>query len=110
MSRVEHFCARRGLDLGVFRGIMMRHYFVEWTLFCRGHASIGWHGLLHSVLSHYKSLRRARRVAVPSNYDWQSRPFVFDRRRGWEVTLLTGRQLPAKLAAGVNQHLFEDIR
>lgn len=70
MSRVEHFCQRRGLDTGIFRGILMRHYFVEWTLFCRGHASVGWHGLLHSTLAHYKSLQRSRAIAVLSNYDF----------------------------------------
>jgi hypothetical protein len=70
MSRVEHFCGRRGLDVGIFKGIMLRHYFVEWTLFCRGHAGVSWHGLLHSVLAHYRALKRARRVVAPLHYDW----------------------------------------
>jgi hypothetical protein len=110
MSRVEHFCLQRGLDAGVFKGILLRHYFVEWTLFCRGHASIGWHGLMRSVLVHYRSLRRSATVAVLSNYDYWNRSFVFDRRRGWESALLSGGQLPAKLTAGMDKRLFEDFR
>lgn len=82
MSRIEHFCAQRGLDVGIFKGILMRHYFVEWTLFCRGHASIGWHGLVRSVFVHYRSLRRVRAISALSNYDFWGRSFVFDRRRG----------------------------
>lgn len=110
MSRVEHFCAQRGLDLGIFKGILMRHYFVEWTLFCRGHASVGWHGLLRSVLGHYKSLRSRREISALSNYDLWSRSFVFDRRRGWESPLLSGGQLGAKLAVDAGKRLFEDFR
>lgn len=40
MSRVEHFCLRRGLDVAVFKGILLRHYFVEWTLVCRGRTGL----------------------------------------------------------------------
>jgi hypothetical protein len=106
MSRIEHFCAQRGLDLGIFKGIMMRHYFVEWTLFCRGHAGTSWHGLLRSVLLHYRSLHQSREVAVLSNYDFGGRSFVFDRRRGWEAPLLSG----GRLSAGTGRRLLEDFR
>jgi hypothetical protein len=34
-ARVEHYCSRRGLDVGIFKGLLMRHYYVEWTILSR---------------------------------------------------------------------------
>jgi hypothetical protein len=110
MSRVEHFCAQRGLDLGVFRGILLRHYFVEWTLFCRAQTAAGWHGLVQKVAAHYKSLRRVRPLAPVSNYDVWNRSFVFDRRRGWESALVGRTSAQSQLAVAMGKNLFEDVR
>lgn len=110
MARVEHFCLQRGLDVVTFKGILLRHYFVEWTLLCRGLSGMGWHELMRDVRLHYRALQRRREIAVISNYDLGNRSFIFDRRRGWESALLLGGASSAKLNVGLERNLFEDFR